>query len=489
MVLLAIALGLFMASLDSTIVGACLRSIVQDLGHQDLVPGSVPHLFGRKWVFILALGLFEVGSLVCAVAPSMVILILGRAVAGLGGGGIFTMSYVIIADIVSARNRGKYQTLVSIVYGGASVVAPLLGGLFSDYTTWRWAFYVNLPLGFIAVTGAVLCMNFPSPSGSFMDKVKRIDVLDVFFLFTCVAMLIAALELGGSTYAWSSAPIIGLLFGFIVLFICFIYVELRIAAEPVIPASLFVNSSVPAILLSAFCLGAYFFAGLYYIALFYQVVNGDTATLAGVKAIPFVVGLVALSVTTGVLVSRTGRYKIFFYIGAGLSVIGIGLTASLNKDSLLVEKILYLFIFGLGAGVMTSVRMLAIQFSVPTEMIAIGSAVTQTMGTLGGSVGVAISGTIFNNIISTRASSLPVLAQSISELKEAGYGIDATQVLQLSKLLTTTPPFVSNGTIANAELIGIFGEAFKTAYFTLEVYPIVILVMTLFIVEFNYVKK
>ncbi|KAJ3014331.1 UNVERIFIED_CONTAM: hypothetical protein HDU68_000338 [Siphonaria sp. JEL0065] len=446
--------------------------------------GKFADLFGRKWVWITSLVLFEIGSIMCGAAPNMIFLIAGRAIAGLGGGGIFTMAYVVISDIVSARNRGKYQTLITITYGGASCVAPLLGGVFADFASWRWSFYINLPLGVIAVASSLYSMKFPTPPGTFYEKVNRIDFLGVFFLFTAVAALVAALQLGGSTFAWSSAPIISLFLIWAVLTACLIYVELKIAAEPIIPSKIFVNSSVPAILITGFALGSFFFAGLYYISLFFQVIYGDSSTQAGVKSIAFVAGFILLSVTTGLMVSKTGRYKFFFYIGACFTIVGIALTSTLNPSSNLLEKLTYLFVLGLGGGVLTSLMMLAVQFSVPTELISIASAVTQTMGTLGGSVGVAISGTIFNNHLSSAAVSLPALSTALAELSQKGYSVDPTQVLELSRLLTSVSGLSGNGTVANQELIGAFGEAFRTSYLALLIYPLVILVMTFWIKEY-----
>ncbi|KAI9350637.1 major facilitator superfamily domain-containing protein, partial [Obelidium mucronatum] len=415
----------------------------------------------------------------------MPFLIAGRVIAGLGGGGIFTLSYVIISDIVSARDRGKYQTVITITYGGASCIAPLLGGVFADFASWRWSFYINLPFGFIAIATALIYMNFPTSPGSLQEKLKRIDVLGVILLFSAVACLVAGLQLGGSSFPWSSAPIISLFTISVILTLALMYVELKVASEPVIPASIFVNSSVPAILIAAFCLGGVFFAGLYYITLLFQVIYGDSSTEAGVKSIAFVAGFILCSVCTGFMVSKTGRYKIFFHIGSVIVLAGTVLTSTLNPSSTLIEKIGYLFVFGLGAGVLTSVRMLAVQLSVPTELIAVASAVTQTMGTLGGSVGVAIAGTIFNNYLSEKSSSLSGLASAISELNGKGYSVSPADVLELSKLLIAAPPLVSNPTAARLELTGAFASAFRISYLSLLVYPCLILAMTLFIREFS----
>ncbi|KAJ3377327.1 hypothetical protein HDU84_008773, partial [Entophlyctis sp. JEL0112] len=313
LVLVALVVSLFMASLDTTIVSTALKAIIKDLQHQELIPwignnswflyklilhlsgssylmssaavgalyGKFADIFGRKWVFVGALVLFEAGSLFCAVAPNIPFLIFGRTIAGLGGGGIFTMSYIIISDIVSGRDRGKYQTIITVTYGGTSVIAPLIGGLFSDHLSWRWCFYINLPLGAVALGCAVVFMRLPLPSGALLDKMYRIDFLGCVLLFCSTACLVAALQLGGTNYPWSSAPVLCLFAGSIVTGAVFGFVEAKVAKEPIIPAAMFLNPSVSAILVVAFCLGAGFFSGLYYISLFFQVVNGDSATEAG----------------------------------------------------------------------------------------------------------------------------------------------------------------------------------------------------------------
>ncbi|KAJ3376519.1 hypothetical protein HDU84_009796, partial [Entophlyctis sp. JEL0112] len=315
-------LGIMMAALDQTIVSTALKAVVADLGHQELVPwigsaylltaapfgtlyGKFADLFGRKWVFVFALVVFEAGSLVCGVAPSMDVLILGRAIAGVGGGGIFSCVLIIISDIVSLQDRGKYQGMIGACFGLSSVIGPLVGGAFSDSVSWRWCFYINLPLGALTVATVIVFLRFPVPDGSLASKIKRIDGLGTASLFLAILCLITPLQLGGSVWNWNSAQTIVMLVLSPLFFALFAFVESRIAKEPIVPPSLFASTNATPLLVVAFCVGAAFFSATYYISLFFQVVTNATATQAGIQTIPLVLGVVAMSITSGFAISKT----------------------------------------------------------------------------------------------------------------------------------------------------------------------------------------
>ncbi|KAJ3031935.1 UNVERIFIED_CONTAM: hypothetical protein HDU68_010015 [Siphonaria sp. JEL0065] len=345
-------------------------------------------------------------------------------------------------------------------------------------------FYINLPLGVITVATVIVFLNFPIPEGTLSSKISRIDGLGIVTLFATIICIITPLQLGGSIWDWNSAQTIVMFVLSPLLFAAFLYVELKVAMEPIIPASMFMNASIPALLVVAFAMGAGFFSAVYYISLFFQMVNGDSATAAGVKTIPLVFGVVALSITSGVYISKTGNYKRFLFIGPIFMIAGGSLTAFLDVNSLLVQKVFYLLIFGIGCGAMIQTRVLAIQASVPVHFIAIVTAVSQTCMTLGGAFGVSISGTIFNNIISTESNNYPTLTSAISQLQQHGIPAHPTEVLALSGMLKSVP-FLTNGSAANDDLVAIFNHAYKIAYLTLLVYPILILGMTPFIKQFS----
>ncbi|KAJ3076785.1 hypothetical protein HDU98_000085 [Podochytrium sp. JEL0797] len=500
----ALLLSIFLASLDQTIVATALKAITLDFGNQELVPwigsaylltaapfgtlyGKLADIFGRKWVFVFAITVFELGSLLCAVATSMPFLIIGRAVAGVGGGGIFSMVMIIVSDIVSIRDRGKYQGLIGAVFGLSSALAPLLGGTFSEYVTWRWCFFINLPLGAVTLMIVIFCLNFLSEKGSMMDKLARVDFLGAAVLFAAIICLITPLQLGGSIWAWD-AP------GTIVMFACcpflfalFTYVECKISKEPIIPPSLFVNVSVPALLIIALALGAVQLAGVYYISLFFQVVYGSSATQAGLKIIPIVLGVMTLSISSGLLVTHFGTYKHFFFIGPSLMITGIALVSHLTGSSSVAQQYVFLAIFGFGIGCMTQLRIIALQASIPVELIAVGTAVSQTSYSLGSAIGIAITGTVFNNVAATNTASDSVLQCMILQFNKEGIAASTGEVLSLLELLNSLP---TNTSVAQAteELVMGFNGAFKTAYLCLLPYALIILGCAFFVKQFKLGK-
>ncbi|KAJ3384555.1 hypothetical protein HDU84_002867 [Entophlyctis sp. JEL0112] len=503
-------LAILLAALDQTIVATALRTIVNDFGHQELIPwigsaylltaaplgtlyGKFADIFGRKWVFVFAITIFETGSLICAVSNSMVVLIVGRAVAGIGGGGIFALVLIIISDIVSIRDRGKYQGLIGATFGLASVIAPLLGGAFSDNGLWRWCFFINLPLGAITLMTVIVFLKFPSEEGSIIEKIRRIDFVGASLLFAAILCLVTPLQLGGSVWDWNSAQVIAMLILSAVLFALFSYVEIKFAKEPVVPPSIFINVSVPVLFVISICVGAAFLSGVYYLSLFFQVVYGDTATQGGLALVPFVFGLVISSVSSGLVVSKYGKYVLFFYAGPLIIAAGITATSFLDSSSVLIEQIAFLFIFGIGVGCLIQTRVLALQSIVPLQMIAISTAVLQTCNTLGSTIGISITGTIFNNVVAANIANKEELQQFISQFNARGFSVGQADVAEILSLLAAAVPYypknnetlaaIYNATLATAksQLIDGFTGAYKIAYLCLLPYTAVILLLAVFV--------
>ncbi|KAJ3411118.1 hypothetical protein HDV05_002727 [Chytridiales sp. JEL 0842] len=479
LVFVGLTLAILLAALDQTIVSTALRAIATDLGGQDLIPwigsaylltststsalyGKFADIFGRKWVFVFAIVVFEIGSFICGAASTMTMLVIGRGVAGIGGGGIFSLVLIIISDIVSIQDRGKYQGIVGAVFGLASVIGPLIGGAFSDSVSWRWCFYLNLPVGAITVVAVLFFLNFPAPEGSIRSKLAQIDLLGSILLFLGVVCLITPIQLGGSIWPWESAQTLAMLIISVPILAGFIYVEMKVAKDPIIPPSLFVNRSVPALLLLAFSLGSTFISTIYYISLFFQISYGDSATTAGLKTFPLVVGLVFFSILSGQLVSRFGRYTPFLFIGSSICIVAIGLLSTLSSSSPFVIQLLYLFIVGCGIGNLVQIRVLAIQAAVPQDLIAVATAVSQFSQSLGGTVGIAITGTLFNNLFSSNLANFPALEAALTSpalialLQKAGSRGDPIGLRPFLEILGLTE--------ALQGLVSAFEGAFQVAY-------------------------
>ncbi|ORY46513.1 MFS general substrate transporter [Rhizoclosmatium globosum] len=493
-VVISLSLGVLLAALDQTIVASALKSIVSDLGRQDLLSwigsgymltscafcplyGKFADIFGRKWTFIAALGIFELGSLVCAIATSMPMLIIGRAVAGLGGGGVMSLVFIILSDIVSIQDRGKYQGLIGGTYTFASVLGPLIGGSFVDHATWRWCFYINLPIGAITIAVVVALLKFPPTEGSMSEKLKRIDYVGATLLICAIISLLVPIQLGGTEWAWSSAATI-VCFILAVMFAgAFVYVEGRVA-EPIIPYSLFKTQTVPALLVVTFCLGASMFTAIYYTSLFFQIAQGYSATGAGIQSVPLILGAVLVSIASGFFVSRTGKYKMFFFLGPIFMIAGIVLMSYLDQNSSMVQKIMYLVIFGMGTGSQTQMSVLALQSSVEYTEMAIVTAVGRTFQQLGGSVGVAIIGNILNTVLQSKISAETQSAIDMIAAKVPQ--IDSSQPLQVIQFLQDSNSYPS----MLAELVSDFVASYKLAYLSILPFPVLILVAAFFVKQY-----
>ncbi|KAJ1567995.1 hypothetical protein HK096_007873, partial [Nowakowskiella sp. JEL0078] len=307
-VYIALTFSILLAALDQTIVSTALPSIVTEFQAANLISwvgtgylltacsfsaiyGKLADIFGRKTMILFAISIFEIGSLVCGIAPSMEVLIGGRVIQGVGGGGIFSLVLIIISDIVAFKDRGKYQGIIGAVFGMASVIGPLAGGAFTDSSlSWRF-FYFNssviLPVGGFTLLVIIFFLKFPPQEDkSILEKIKSIDYLGLLLILGSVTSILLPVQLGGSTWAWDSWYTIFCFVLAVVLIALLVFVELKIAKEPIIPANVFMNVTVYATLVIAFMLGGAFLAVVYYIPTFFQVVQNDGATISGLKTIP-----------------------------------------------------------------------------------------------------------------------------------------------------------------------------------------------------------
>ncbi|MFD8058822.1 DHA2 family efflux MFS transporter permease subunit [Streptomyces cyaneofuscatus] len=404
----ALLLGMLLAALDQTIVSTALPTIVSELGGLDHLSwvvtayllaataatplwGKLGDQYGRKKLFQTAIVIFLIGSALCGMAQNMPQLIGFRALQGLGGGGLMVLSMAIVGDIVTPRERGKYQGLFGAVFGATSVLGPLLGGFFTQHLSWRWVFYINLPIGVVALLVIAAVLHIP------VHREKHtIDYLGTFLIASVATCLILVASLGGTTWAWASAQIIVLAVLAVVLLIAFVAVERR-AAEPVLPLKLFRIRTFSLVAVISFVIGFAMFGAMTYLPTFLQVVHGITPTMSGVHMLPMVLGLLLTSTASGQIVSRTGRWKVFPLAGTALTAAGLLLLHRLTPDSSTWEMSLCFFVFGAGLGLVMQVLVLVVQNAVSYQDLGVATSGATFFRSIGASFGVAIFGTVFTN--------------------------------------------------------------------------------------------
>ncbi|MEU3981679.1 MDR family MFS transporter [Streptomyces sp. NPDC026672] len=402
----ALLLGLLLAALDQTIVSTALPTIVSDLGgleHLSWVVtayllastaatplwGKLGDQYGRKRLFQIAIVIFLIGSALCGMAQDMPQLIGFRALQGLGGGGLIVLSMAIVGDIVPPRDRGRYQGLFGAVFGATSVLGPLLGGVFTEHLSWRWVFYVNLPVGVVALAVIATALRIPRRTASHV-----IDYLGTSLIAAVATCLVLVASLGGTTWAWGSPQIVGLAVLGALLAVAFVAAERR-AAEPVLPLKLFGIRTFSLAAVISFIIGFAMFGAMTYLPTFLQVVHGVSPTMSGVHMLPMVAGLLLSSTTSGQIVSRTGRWKVFPILGTAVTTIGLLLLHRLDEHSSTTVMSVYFFVFGLGLGLVMQVLVLIVQNAVSYEDLGVATSGATFFRSIGASFGVAIFGTVF----------------------------------------------------------------------------------------------
>ena len=403
----ALMLSLLLAALDATIVATALPTIVGDLGGLDQYSwvvtaylltftvstplyGKLGDLYGRKRLFQAAIVIFLVGSALSGQSRNMTELILFRGLQGLGGGGLMVGSQAIIGDVVSPRERGRYQGYFGAVFGLASVAGPLVGGFLTDKVDWRWVFYVNLPIGLIALAAVAVALKAPT------ERVHhKIDYLGSVLMAGGVSSLILITTWGGNEYDWGSPTIVGLAVAAVVLLALFIRVESR-AAEPLMPLHLFHNSVFVVSCVIALTVGAALYGATTYLPQYQQVVRGESATSSGLQLIPLMGGVVFSSLIVGQLISRTGRYRIYPIAGTAVMAIGLLLLSQIGVDTGSVELGLYMLLLGVGIGLVMQMLVLVAQNSVDMRDLGTATSTASFARSIGGSFGVALLGSIFN---------------------------------------------------------------------------------------------
>ncbi len=415
----ALILVILLASLDQTIVSTALPTIVGDLGglsHLSWVVtayllastvtgpvyGKLGDQYGRKRVLQIAIVIFLVGSALCGIAQNMTELIAFRGLQGLGAGGLLVTTIAVVGDIIPPRDRGRYQGIFGAVFGVSTVIGPLLGGFFVDNLSWRWIFYVNLPIGAVSLFVIAAAFNVQA------ERVAHtVDYLGAVLLAGSLSSIVLFTSLGGNTYAWASAPIIVMAVLGAVLLVAFCFAEQR-AVEPILPLALFRNRIFTVTSAIGFIIGLALFGSVTYLPLFLQIVRSKSPTASGLQLTPMMGGLLITSVVSGQLISRFGRYRPFPIAGTALVTVAMVLLTGLNIHSSTLSTSAYMVVLGLGLGMVMQVLVIAVQNAVDYKYLGVATSGSVLFRQVGGSIGIAIFGAIFANRLKTNlAHSLP----------------------------------------------------------------------------------
>ena len=484
-ILAALALSIFLVSLDMTIVATAIPKITdefhspRDIGWYgsaffltiasfQSTWGKAYRFFPLKPSFLLSIFIFEVGSLICGVAQNSTTLIVGRAVAGVGGAGVASGAYTIIAFSAPPSQRAAYTGILGAVYGLASVIGPLLGGVFTDHATWRWAFYVNLPIGGFAA--AIIFLTFQAPPAakpepaSWKEKLLQMDLPGTFTIMAAVICFLLAIQWGGVSKAWNDSTVIGLFVGFGLLVIVFIAIQYFSGDRAVIQGRLFKDRNILVATINITFFGGAFFLLLYYLPLYFQSVDSVSASESGIRNLPLVLGAAIFSVISGSLISATGYYVPSLILGGALTTVAAGLIYTLDINSGSNQWIGYQALAGVGTGLALQTPVIIGQASVETSDLSTITAMILFFQTIGGALFVQAGLSAFDNqLLKSLAITAPnvnpadVLATGASSLREAFNGTDLAGVLEA---------YMDGLRVAYAIAIGLAGIATIVALFS-----------------------
>jgi EmrB/QacA subfamily drug resistance transporter len=451
--------AMLMAAIDSTIVATALPTITDELGGLNHITwvvtaymlaqaastpvyGKLGDLYGRKRLFQSAIAIFLVGSVLCGLSQDMLQLVAFRAIQGLGGGGLFVLSQTIVADVVAPRQRGRYQGYFGAVFGLSSVAGPLLGGILTDGLSWRWVFFVNVPLGLAAlvVTSATL------PAGRRRAQVS-IDYLGALLLTFLTTGIVLVTTWGGTEYGWGSPMIVGLSIATVAACVLFLVVERR-ATDPVIPLHLFRVRTVSLMCAVAGIGGAAIISVVAFIPLFLQVVSGVSATNSGVLLLPTMVSLPFASVLSGQIISRSGRYKVMAILGTSLATLGMALLSTIGTDATQLGVATYMVLLGAGLGLSSPVLVLSVQNRVHVRDLGAATSLVNYARSIGATFGVALFGALFNLGLRSRLDGLEMPVGEGSSLSaEAFDALDPATHAEAIQALTDSLTTVFRATV------------------------------------------
>ena len=417
--------AMLLSSLDQMIFSTALPTIVGELHGVEYMVwvttayilastiampayGKLGDLVGRKWLFVGAIAIFLVGSTIGGLAQNMPTLIVGRAVQGLGGGGLMILAMAIVADVVPARERGRYNGIMGAVFAVSSVAGPLLGGFYTEGPGWRWAFWMNIPLGLLAIVSAVKFLHLPHQR---VGK-PRLDYVGMVLLAIATACLVLTTTWAGRTYEWGSPQIIGMILGAIVAGVAFVFVESH-APEPIMPLNLFRNRSFNLATAGGLLAGISMFGAVAYLPTYLQMVTGASATKAGLLMVQMMLGLLLASVVSGAAISRTGQYKWYPVLGMALVAVSLVLLSTMTPDLAVWIVCAYTTVMGIGLGLTMQNLVLIVQNAFSVKIVGTATSSNNYFRQIGASIGSAIVGSQFaTNLTNLLTDRLPAGAAS-----------------------------------------------------------------------------
>jgi MFS family permease len=450
--MLGVMSAMLLSSLDQTIIATAMPKIVHELNGLEhlswvftayllastiVVPiaGKISDIYGRKIFYIVSITIFLLGSILSGLAQSMTQLIFFRAIQGIGAGAIMANSFTIVGDLFPPRERGKWQGMLGSVFALSSITGPMLGGWLTDNASWRWTFFINMPIGVLALI-LVYCL-MPKFTSAIKDKIM--DYKGSFTLTIGLITFLLGFVWGGNQYSWNSIQIIGLFIISIISFFAFVRIE-RKAKEPILPLSLFQNSIFSVSILIVFLIAMGMFGAILYIPIFAQVVLGVSATSSGTMLTPMMLSNVFASVIAGQIISRTGKYKLLTIFSLTIILIALLLLSMISYETTRTELILESMFLGMGIGMGFPVFAIAVQNAFEYSKLGVATASTQLFRSIGGTVGVAIMGTILNNSLSSKLSVLSSesFVQNLSKfnINLGTSGIDINRLQDITSAVT-----------------------------------------------------
>ena len=483
MVLVGLILGMLVAALSQTIVATALPTIVGELGGQEQLSwvvssallastastpiwGKLSDLYGRKIMFQSAIGLFLLASLASGFAQTMAQLVAFRAVQGIGMGGLMALSQAIIGDVVTPRERGRYQGYLGSVFGIATVAGPLIGGFLVEHLSWRWTFWAGIPIGIAALLVTERVLRLP-----FSRRHAAVDWLGAFYIVASVSCLLLVLSLAGTEFAWNSPWTYGLLAGSLVALVLAIRQERR-AAEPIMPPHLFRNRTFVLTSLASFTVGVAMFGAIIYLPQYLQIVKMQSPTASGLLTIPLMVGVLGASILAGRLISQTGRYKLYPIIGMLVATVGLVLMSLLSVDTSLPVAGVFMTVTGIGIGLTMQVLLVAVQNDVARADLGVATSSATFFRSLGGAVGVAIFGALLTHRL---ADTIPARLAEVG-VPATGLGDGATRLGTPDQIASIPEP-------AHSAVITGFADALDTTFLAAAPFALIGFVLVLFLRE------